>query len=96
MLLQQSFPSLTGLSSYNTKQQKTQVNLGFRSTLKALGFADIASKTIVRAIPLAGQPDSVAVSPAGDYAAIVIENERDEDLGDGASASKARPAAKPS
>jgi hypothetical protein len=32
---------------------------------------------------LGGQPDSVAVSPDGKYAAIAIENERDEDLGDG-------------
>jgi hypothetical protein len=31
-------------------------------------------------IPLAGQPDSVAVSPDGKYAAIVIENERDEEV----------------
>jgi hypothetical protein len=31
-------------------------------------------------IPLAGQPDSVAVSPDGRFAAIVIENERDEDV----------------
>jgi hypothetical protein len=31
-------------------------------------------------IPLAGQPDSVAVSPDRRYAAIVIENERDEDV----------------
>jgi hypothetical protein len=31
-------------------------------------------------IPLAGQPDSVAVSPDKQYAAIVIENERDEDV----------------
>ena len=40
--------------------------------------------SIVTEIPLIGQPDSIAVSPAGGYAAIVIENERDEDLGDGA------------
>jgi len=66
MLLQQSFPRLTDLSSYDTKQQKTQVNLGFRSTLKASGFVDIAIKTIVRAIPLARQPGSVAVSLDGD------------------------------
>ena len=36
---------------------------------------------IVRTIPLGGQPDSIAVSPDGRYAAIAIENERDEDLG---------------
>lgn len=33
---------------------------------------------------LGGQPDSIAVSPDGNYAVIAIENERDEDLGDGA------------
>lgn len=32
---------------------------------------------------LAGQPDAIAVSPDGRYAAIVIENERDEDLNHG-------------
>ena len=31
-----------------------------------------------------GQPDSVAISPDGAYLAIAIENERDEDLNDGA------------
>lgn len=41
------------------------------------------TKQVVATIPLAGQPDSVAVSPDGRYAAIVIENERDEDLNDG-------------
>jgi hypothetical protein len=45
-----------------------------------LEIVHIASKVIVRTIPLAGQPDSIAVSPNGRYAAIVIENERDEDL----------------
>lgn len=29
-------------------------------------------------LPLAGQPDSIAISPDGRYAAIVIENQRDE------------------
>lgn len=44
---------------------------------------NIATQTIVATHALAGQPDSVAVSPDGRYAAVVIENERDEDLGDG-------------
>lgn len=44
---------------------------------------DIATQTSVRSIDLGGQPDSVAVSPDGNYAAIAVENERDEDLGDG-------------
>lgn len=33
---------------------------------------------------LDGQPDAVAVSPDGRWAAVVIENERDEDVNDGA------------
>lgn len=41
---------------------------------------DIAAQRIVRTMPLGGQPDSVAVSPRGRYAAIVLENERNEDL----------------
>lgn len=30
-----------------------------------------------------GQPDAIAISPDGQYAAVAIENERDEDLNDG-------------
>jgi sugar lactone lactonase YvrE len=44
---------------------------------------DPRTQRVVTRIALAGQPDSVAVSPDGRYAAIVIENERDEDLNDG-------------
>lgn len=41
------------------------------------------TKTIVATWELGGQPDSVAVSPDETFAVIAIENERDEDLGDG-------------
>jgi hypothetical protein len=41
-------------------------------------------RPMVADIDLGGQPDSVAVSPDHAYAAVVIENERDEGLGDGA------------
>jgi len=44
---------------------------------------DIASRTLVTNLDLGGQPDSIAVSADGKYAVVVIENERDEDLGDG-------------
>ncbi|MCQ4317163.1 alkaline phosphatase [Stutzerimonas zhaodongensis] len=37
----------------------------------------------VATLPMGGQPDSIAVSPKGRYAAVAIENERDEDLNDG-------------
>ncbi|HKX45076.1 MAG TPA: esterase-like activity of phytase family protein, partial [Planctomycetota bacterium] len=49
-----------------------------------LDVVDIATRTIVRTIPLGGQPDSIALSPDGNFAAIAIENQRDEELGDGA------------
>ena len=48
-----------------------------------LVVVEISTRTIVRTIPLGGQPDAVAISPDGQYAAIAIENERDEDLGNG-------------
>lgn len=44
---------------------------------------DIKKQKIKVEIDLGGQPDSIAVSPDGKYAAVVIENERDEDLNDG-------------
>ena len=45
---------------------------------------DIPERSVVARLPLGGQPDSVAISPDGQYAAVAIENERDEDLEDGA------------
>lgn len=48
-----------------------------------LVVVDTVTRAIVRNLPLAGQPDSVAISPDKRYAAIVIENERDEDENDG-------------
>ncbi len=44
---------------------------------------DIRKQKIKAEIDLGGQPDSIAVSPNGKYAAVVIENERDEDLNNG-------------
>ena len=46
--------------------------------------ADWSFTSIAATIDLGGQPDSVAVSPDNKYIAVAIENERDEDLGDGA------------
>ncbi|MGN7780371.1 esterase-like activity of phytase family protein [Mycolicibacterium sp. 22603] len=38
----------------------------------------IADRTRVRSIDLGGQPDSIALSPDGTFAAIAVENQRDE------------------
>lgn len=48
-----------------------------------LVVVDIAGRSIVAEHDLGGQPDSVARNAAGTLLAIAIENERDEDLGDG-------------
>ncbi|EIJ33523.1 esterase-like activity of phytase family protein [Thiothrix nivea] len=48
-----------------------------------LDVVSMSSKTVIASIEMGGQPDSVAISPDGAYAAIAIENERDEDVNDG-------------
>ena len=55
----------------------------FVNTSGLLQIINIRTRKIVRSIELGGQPDSIAVSPDGRYAVVAIENERDEDLGDG-------------
>lgn len=45
-----------------------------------LQVVDISTRTVVREIDLGGQPDSIAVSPDRGYAAVAIENERNEAL----------------
>ncbi|MBV1870367.1 MAG: esterase-like activity of phytase family protein [Gammaproteobacteria bacterium] len=59
-------------------------SIDYVNTSGNLVVIDVTTKEVAETIPLAGQPDSIAVSPDGRYAAVVIENERDEDLGDGA------------
>lgn len=49
-----------------------------------LASVDLGSKRIVATCDLGGQPDSVALSPRHDMIAVAIENERDEDVNDGA------------
>jgi hypothetical protein len=56
---------------------------GYMTPSGHLHVVDIKSQSVVATHALAGQPDSIAVSPDGRYAAVVIENERDEDLGSG-------------
>lgn len=45
---------------------------------------DLATKAVVAECDLGGQPDSVAKAPDGSFLAIAIENERDEEVNDGA------------
>lgn len=56
----------------------------FISPSGKLVVVDISTRKEVASVPLAGQPDSVAVSKDGKYIAIAIENERDESVNGGA------------
>jgi hypothetical protein len=52
-------------------------------TSGVLKVIEMSTRMVVREMDLGGQPDAVAVSPDKMWAAIAIENERDEDLGEG-------------
>jgi len=56
----------------------------FVSPSGKLVVVDIATQKVVAEIALPGQPDSITASKDGNYVAIAIENERDEEFGDGA------------
>ncbi|WP_434458338.1 esterase-like activity of phytase family protein [Stutzerimonas urumqiensis] len=51
--------------------------------LAVFDIRDPSSPQRIADLPLGGQPDSVAVAPSGRFAAVAIENERDEELNDG-------------
>jgi len=44
---------------------------------------NIATQQVVKSWDLGGQPDAVAASPDGKYIVVAIENQRDEDFGEG-------------
>ena len=58
-------------------------SVDFDSPDGELQVIDLADNSTVTSLPLGGQPDAIAISPDGTYAAVAIENERDEDEADG-------------
>ena len=56
----------------------------FIETSGRLVTVDLAMKTAGAACELGGQPDSVAIAPDGSFLAVAIENERNEEVNDGA------------
>jgi len=73
--------SVSVIGHYALAAVNTSVD--FINTNGNLVIIDIATQTVLVTLPLAGQPDAIAVSPDGNYAVVVIENERDEDRGNG-------------
>jgi hypothetical protein len=51
-----------------------------RSPSGHLAVVELQSRAIVAELPLGGQPDSVSISPSQRFAAIAIENQRDEEV----------------
>jgi hypothetical protein len=64
------------ITGVNTSESYTDPS-GFLASI------NIADGTVTDSCDLGGQPDSVAIAKDGSFATVAIENERDEDLGDG-------------
>lgn len=69
--------ALAGINTSTSHQEPSGI-LGIYHIPTCL--MNIASCSSIYDINMGGQPDSVAVSPDGRYAAVVIENERDENI----------------
>ena len=52
----------------------------FSNPSGAISVIEIGSRRVVRTLQVGGQPDSIDVAPSGTYAAVAIENQRDESL----------------
>ena len=55
----------------------------FTNPSGVLHAVDAGSRAVIASCDLGGQPDSTAVAPDGSFITVAIENERDEDAGDG-------------
>ena len=79
----------TSVAVLGNKHALVAVNssASFTNTSGYLAVVDLNSRTVVRQIDLGGQPDSIKISGDKRYAAVVIENERDELLCVGGAAS---------
>lgn len=67
----------TAFVGVNTSENRAKPSGVLRSV-------DLDSRKVLANCDLGGQPDSVALSPRGDMIAVAIENEREEDVSDGA------------
>ena len=69
-------------------------NSTFTNPKGVLEVYNLNTKRRVKRFNLRGQPDAIAISPDGRYAGVVVENERDEDLGDGRPGQRGNPPGK--
>lgn len=89
-----SAPKPAGITKLDGEPTSTSVAGGFalvgvntsESFVKPSGHVavvDLATRQVRNRCDVGGQPDSLALSPDGRFLAVVVENERDEDLNDG-------------
>jgi Esterase-like activity of phytase len=71
-------PTSVAVLGENLALVAVNTSLSFSEPSGHLAVVDIAAQVVVAELPLGGQPDSVSISPSGRFAAIAIENERDE------------------
>lgn len=71
-----SITGTTALVGVNTSESYTKPS----GMIKAF---DITTKDEIASCDLGGQPDSTAIAPDGSFVTVAIENERNEDAGDG-------------
>ncbi len=83
MLKLEGEPTSVGVAGQNAIAA-VNTSESFTSPSGNLVVIDVTTKTAQKSCDLGGQPDSVAISNDGRFLAVAIENERDEDLNDGA------------
>ncbi|MEH6775559.1 MAG: alkaline phosphatase, partial [Cereibacter changlensis] len=67
----------------NTAYVAVNTSESFTNPSGVLRAVDLATKEVTASCDLGGQPDSTAAAKDGSFLSIAIENERDEDAGDG-------------
>ena len=58
--------------------------MSFTEPSGRLAAVDLATRAETASCDLGGQPNSVALAPDGSFVTVAIENERDEEVNDGA------------
>lgn len=67
----------------NTAYVAVNTSESFTNPSGVLRAVDLATREVIASCDLGGQPDSTAAAKDGSFLSIAIENERDEDAGDG-------------
>ncbi len=73
-------PTSVAVLGENLALVAVDTSASFANPSGHLAVVDLRDPRVIAEVPLGGQPDCLAISPSGRFAAIAIENERDEDV----------------